>query len=50
MANVGPSVARVHQYLMGIVVALWYAPLIGAPISLSIMGSLLVVVVGLGLG
>ena len=50
MANVGPSVAHLHRYLIVVVVALWYAPLIGAPISLSIMCSLLVVVVGLALG
>jgi hypothetical protein len=50
LTNVGPSVARLHRYLIALVVALWYAPLIGAPISLSIMGSLLVAVVGLALG
>jgi hypothetical protein len=50
MANVGPSVARLHRYLIAIVIVLWYAPLIGAPISLTIMSSLLVVVIGLILG
>ena len=50
MTNVGPSVARLHRYLFGVVLALWYAPLIGAPISLSVMCSVLLVVVGLALG
>lgn len=50
MANVGPSVARLHRTLIGVVVLLWYAPLVGAPISLPIMVSLVVVVVGLGGG
>jgi hypothetical protein len=50
MAHVGPSVARLRRLLIGLVIVLWYAPLAGAPVSLTIMCSLLVVVFGLSVG
>lgn len=50
MANAGPSVARLHRASMVAVVALWYAPLVGAPISLSIMTSLIVMTLSVGMG
>ena len=50
MATAGPSVARLHRTLLALVLVLWQIPVLGAPIGLSLMISLVVVVLGLSLG